>query len=170
MLASQKGKKKDTHTHLAWKFRTCGYKLMPQNHCTMEYSLPWLQNHMTIYYSPVEKLGDLSSNKSFLLTKCLWHGTCPIYVKNKFWNVQKELQNIICEILLYRKGSDVFWRRYHHLLTNKTVINSEGEFCKTHFGEEEEIPWNDTKSKRWEEISGFQKVMYFKTPCVKIKY
>lgn len=59
--------------------------------------------------------------------------------KEKFWNVQRESQNIICEKLLLRKGSDAFWPSYRNLLTNMTVINSEGEFSKTHFGEEEEI-------------------------------
>ena len=63
-----------------------------------------------------------------------------MYGKIKKVNSEMSRENHkILSVRNYSSGKGLIILSHHNLLTSKTVINSEGEFCETHFGEEEKV-------------------------------
>ena len=116
------------------------------------------------------KLGDLSSNKSFLFTKCLWScGTCPIYEKKINSEISRENHKYyLWETTPLRKDVWCVLMKLPQATDKATFILKENFVRLTHFKEEEETSWN--YYKKWA-IRGnlwLSKSHVFKKSCIKI--
>lgn len=145
-LLLKKEKKKNTHTHtqLTWYFRlrVCKWCLritVPYSTTYRSYEITWL------FIILLWKNWVTSAVTNHFYSQSTYdHVAHALYMKKrkKKKKINSEIPRENNLFLLLRNKAETVWPSYHNLLTNKTVINSEGEFCKTHLREEEEMSWN----------------------------
>lgn len=137
--------------------------MMPQNHCTVAYNVPWLWNHVTIYYSPAENWVTSGVTNHFYSPSVYNHVAHIPYMKTK---INSEISTENHKILSVRDHSlgrmpDVSWWTYHnHNKEDSNELWRRISLRLMHLKGEEEISWNSYKKASSERKSWFSKVMY----------